>query len=257
MGSMDGEMEISTLLIITNVFLANTQADKNFVEKFFSKIRNGIHHHSHEDSHEVSDTKDDDLIRSVQKPKRFLPLGCPNGQTFCENPEGYPSSRYLQKLARNLSSMEKLILFSNNARENVMKENEESLEFVVPTRNSIKNVHAKPAVIQTEDIGWVEESPVCDSRISYVYPKAALNHNKEWRHIFSLGNSSRTDYVQVVRVETCIGEGESCRINSPGINTVCRQKFVQHRLLALNQDGDKYIDSFNFPSCCVCHKIGT
>ena len=174
-------MEISTLWIITNILFATTHADRNFVQKFFSKIRKGFHHHSHEDSHEVSDNEDDVLIGNVQKSKRFLPLGCPNGQTFCENPEGYPSSRYLQKLARNLSSMEKLILFSNNARDNVMKENEESLEFAIPTRNSIKNFHAKPAVIQTEDVGWVEESPVCDSRISYVYPKAALNHNKEWR----------------------------------------------------------------------------
>ena len=28
---------------------------------------------------------------------------------------------------------------------------------------------------------WYEESPVCDSRTSYVYPEAALNKNLQWR----------------------------------------------------------------------------
>ena len=49
-----------------------------------------------------------------------------------------------------------------------------------------------------------------------------------------IGNSTSSsplhlDYVQVVKVETCIAEGQQCNIVTYGVTTVCRQKYVYHR----------------------------
>ena len=44
------------------------------------------------------------------------------------------------------------------------------------------------------------------------------------------------------QVGCCAAHGVSCL-------------FVLCRLLALGEDGSKYIDTFRFPSCCLCHKI--
>ena len=61
------------------------------------------------------------------------------------------------------------------------------------------------------------------------------------RYIFNLGNSSSptpySDYVQVVKVETCLAEGEQCNIVSYQHSTVCRQRFVHHRLVAVQLMG--------------------
>merc|ERR1712037_295581 len=55
------------------------------------------------------------------------------------------------------------------------------------------------------------------------------------------------------KVERCLREGETCNIASAGYDsTVCRQKYSYRRLLALGEDGEQYVDSFRFPSCCIC-----
>ena len=57
-------------------------------------------------------------------------------------------------------------------------------------------------------------------------------YKTDFRYIFNLGNSSTTsDYVQVVKVETCLAEGEECNIVTYQHRTVCRQRFVYHRLV--------------------------
>ncbi|KAG8223851.1 hypothetical protein J437_LFUL007872 [Ladona fulva] len=37
-----------------------------------------------------------------------------------------------------------------------------------------------------------------------------------------------------------------------GYKTVCRQKYIYRRLLALNEDGKTHSDMFRLPSCCAC-----
>jgi len=104
------------------------------------------------------------------------------------------------------------------------------------------------------------EVPLCSTHTTYVRPRAALNSNLEWRFIINLGdgsNSSWSEYEQVVKVEVCLSEGFSCDIVADGHQTVCRQKFTSHRLLALNGSGLEYLDTFLFPAACLCHKIGT
>jgi len=104
------------------------------------------------------------------------------------------------------------------------------------------------------------EVPLCPAHTRYVRPRAALNSNLEWRFIINLGdgsNSSLSEYEQVVKVEVCLSEGFACDIVAERHQTVCRQKFTSHRLLALNGSGLEYLDTFLFPAACLCHKIGT
>lgn len=102
------------------------------------------------------------------------------------------------------------------------------------------------------------ETPLCLAHTKYVRPRAALNLNLEWRFIINLGDDSgqrMSDYEQVVKVEVCLSEGFSCDIEATGHETVCRQKFTSHRMLALNGSGVEYVDTFLFPAACLCHKI--
>ena len=53
----------------------------------------------------------------------------------------------------------------------------------------------------------------------------------------------------------CRGEGKPCsHVTSPiGSETVCRQKYVEVYLLAVNEVGKPVMDTFRIPSSCVCY----
>ena len=107
------------------------------------------------------------------------------------------------------------------------------------------------------DFDFISESPVCDSRESYVYPRTARNLRKKWRFVINVpgDEAGEDEYIQAVKVEKCLRPGRSCNIDSvTGSQTVCRQKYTFRRLLALSETGEQYIDSFKFPSCCVCYE---
>lgn len=63
------------------------------------------------------------------------------------------------------------------------------------------------------------------------------------------------------QIEKCSRPGNSCELNGGlrfsdfGLTTVCRQKYTYRTMLALNEDGEKEVDLFKFPSCCVCHQV--
>merc|ERR1712110_547866 len=114
--------------------------------------------------------------------------------------------------------------------------------------------------VDSGNTGEEIEVPLCSAQTRFVRPRAALNSNLGWRFIINLGdgsNSSWSEYEQVVKVEVCLSEGFACDIVADGHQTVCRQKFTSHRLLALNGSGLEYLDTFLFPAACLCHKIGT
>jgi len=122
-----------------------------------------------------------------------------------------------------------------------------------------KPTHSSMDIVDDANSETVE-IPLCSVHTRYVRPRAALNSNLEWRFIINLGdgsNASLSEYEQVVKVEVCLSEGFACDIVADGHETVCRQKFTSHRLLALNGSGLEYLDTFLFPAACQCHKIGT
>jgi Spaetzle len=102
--------------------------------------------------------------------------------------------------------------------------------------------------------------------------KSALNTDKEFRFIIN-----SVEYSQKVMTETCTwvtfesriklnsisnwqcvdcrGESKPCsHVTSPiGSETVCRQKYVEVYLLAVNEVGKPVMDTFRIPSSCVCY----
>ena len=151
------------------------------VNNHASKLRKTVRLTSGEsDKNKV--TKDE--IFNQPEELEFIPIGCRSGASFCENPSGYPSPKYLKKMVPKLTEAQKLILLTNNRKESSLSEM--SLDFSVLPRNPKKKPKAKPAVEMSEDHDWYQESPLCDTRTSYVYPKAALNQNLQWRYSFQI-----------------------------------------------------------------------
>eukprot|EP00095_Tigriopus_kingsejongensis_P010612 maker-scaffold795_size96016-snap-gene-0.20 protein:Tk10612 transcript:maker-scaffold795_size96016-snap-gene-0.20-mRNA-1 annotation:"PREDICTED: hypothetical protein LOC100741929" len=110
----------------------------------------------------------------------------------------------------------------------------------------------------SSDQRYEEETPLCSSVSLYIYPKRAQNKDNQYKFIINVPEKS---FIQAVRIERCRSPGAECslqgglRFSDLGIRTVCRQKFIHRRMLALNDQGDEEVDLFKFPSCCVCHQI--
>lgn len=64
-----------------------------------------------------------------------------------------------------------------------------------------------------------------------------------------------------LQVEKCLFAGKPCSLHGAisfadlEVKTICRQKYTFRRLLAINERGQDVIDSFQFPSSCVCYQI--
>ena len=61
----------------------------------------------------------------------------------------------------------------------------------------------------------------------------------------------------MIRVTTCREQGKRCYEGQlegrGGLRTVCRQQYMDHKLVALDQErGEVVVETFSFPSCCSC-----
>merc|ERR1711935_45995 len=93
----------------------------------------------------------------------------------------------------------------------------------------------------------------CDLEKEFVYPKAATN--KAGKSMWIVNRpAGAEEYIQVVEVTKCKGEGFSCNLGqTPGQTTVCRQEYHDQKLVALDERGEELlVDTFSFPSCCSC-----
>merc|ERR1712241_958802 len=124
----------------------------------------------------------------------------------------------------------------------------------------------------------IDEEQLCSGIPKIIFPRQAKNLKDEWRYIVNIEN-----YTQSVEIEECfnpdfsidetessnttnssvlfdneeiIEEFGSCQYSgSPGNDpelTVCRQLFTSHKLLALSNEGQLVVDSFQLPSACAC-----
>ena len=95
---------------------------------------------------------------------------------------------------------------------------------------------------------------ICNIETTYIKPRAAKN--KEGKFMFIVNHPSGADeYIQLVRVATCVSAGEECgqgRLAS-SVSTQCNQEYLDHKLVALSATGEELVvDTFSFPSCCTC-----
>jgi len=201
-----------------------------------------------------------------QRMPKLIPRGCLDEDDFCEEPTDYPDVRFIRKLLKNESSSAKAILFrrskpqqqSRMRMRDLLDENETAVRSIYTSGD--RAILEPTAGISTDVdyVDLVEESPVCDSAESFVYPRTARNLDNKWRFVINVPRDDDEDddeYVQAVRVERCLRPGRRCNIDSvSGVETVCRQKYSLRRLLALSQEGYQYVDVFKFPSCCICYQ---
>ncbi|KAK9888657.1 hypothetical protein WA026_000886 [Henosepilachna vigintioctopunctata] len=101
--------------------------------------------------------------------------------------------------------------------------------------------------------GGLGSDELCQSRSTFVMPRAALNKNGVWMYVVNMENDNQK-YTQLVKSEVCISQTCSSICGLPnGYTSKCEQKYVQKRLIALQGQGDQlYTDLFWIPSCCIC-----
>ena len=115
---------------------------------------------------------------------------------------------------------------------------------------------SKPEELTTR-LGFdLEETALCETVETYIFPKKAKNSKGVWKYIVNTD-----DYRQGVSVHRClqqIHKRPCLYAGSQGINpeaTECRQMFSKHSLLSIGLDGRVDYDTFSIPTACVCHIV--
>jgi hypothetical protein len=94
------------------------------------------------------------------------------------------------------------------------------------------------------------EENLCEGEDRYILPKFGRNKKKT----FQIVNPLLTpDKIHLVRVTICSNPGEQCGSGAvfSHFNTSCVQKYSDHKMIVSNITGE-FIETFSFPSCCVC-----
>ena len=99
------------------------------------------------------------------------------------------------------------------------------------------------------------EEKICRTSEDMVYPRLAKDRRGIFRFIVNRpkGHEGFKQVVQITKCETAestCGDGKIAGLESSS----CKQEFLDHKLLALNDNGtDLIVDSFSFPSGCSCY----
>merc|ERR1712173_144599 len=155
---------------------------------------------------------------------------CPDDLDWCDEPYHYPEHDILKAVAKQNKAVK--IMFDRD-------------DAPVP-ENKTTEISLRMFESEFENI--------CDVDTTYIKPRAAKN--KEGKFMFIVNHPEGADeYIQLVRVDTCISEGEECgqgRLAS-SVTTQCHQEYLDHKLVALSATGEELVvDTFSFPSCCTC-----
>lgn len=169
---------------------------------------------------------------------------------FCEEDVNYPE-KLVQHFLHQLTESEKVVLLSNTKN---FVSDEEYFDDVHKQSWSTHKAgqFSAEGIISSDSMAAHSEEPVCVSVKTKFYPVKGINSENEWRFIVG-GRSEETR--QMIVMETCLGQvvDRPCDVETNTHQTVCRQKYANHRLLAVGPNGP-YIDNFPVPSACTCHK---
>ena len=95
---------------------------------------------------------------------------------------------------------------------------------------------------------------ICNEETEYIYPKAAKNSEGYFMFIVNSPGGSYK-HRQLVKVTKCFSPEEECGQGElfSSVSTSCVQEYSDHKLLALSMTGEELVvDTFSFPSCCIC-----
>ena len=112
------------------------------------------------------------------------------------------------------------------------------------------------SLLSSKTAGYGQEGGerICEAVTQLTTPRHERNTRGEMRWIVNQPDN-RTDLTQVVKVTKCMPGGR-CDDGSLSSRhrTVCRQEYMDHKLVSLNNDNSQVIiDTFRFPSCCTCY----
>ena len=162
--------------------------------------------------------------------------GCYEGgeEDYCEFTSDYPSVAEIRGRVRTrTSSLDKSLLFTPleaGQREEVREKFSREAGGGDQERSKL-NLHS-------DAFNYVEESPVCGSQETYIYPRTARNTRRQWRFVVNIlgdegGAQQGEDYVQAVKIEKCLRAGEACNLDNSGLQqTVCRSQALCCPLLS-------------------------
>ena len=154
--------------------------------------------------------------------------GCYEGgeEDYCEFTSDYPSVAEIRGRVRTrTSSLDKSLLFTPleaGQREEVRE------KFSREAEGGGGDLERSKLNLHSDAFNYVEESPVCGSQETYIYPRTARNTRRQWRFVVNIlgdegGAQQGEDYVQAVKIEKCLRAGEACNLDNSGLQqTVCR-----------------------------------
>ena len=168
------------------------------------------------------------VINDERSNRKYLNTNiyCETGDDYCSEPLVYPSS----DIAKALSTQKSVVksMFDTSLPK-------------IQARSGFNSIH--------------HMENVCSMSTSHIMPRAAKNKNGEFKFLVN-GGKGAEEYIQLVQISQCLGAGESCghgNIFSREV-TECKQEFSDHKLVALDEEGQELIiDTFSFPSCCSCY----
>lgn len=214
---------------------------------------------------------------------------CDDGKDYCEDPRDYPSDDLIRKL--NFTSELKFMLLLNSPSDKTVpttdtrktNQTKDISDQFSGFRHNIINFSeaiSSANTTQGQDITrprpakhgrvaggrararvpspplprHVAEAPLCATFSRVMFPRYGRTTNDEFRFIYNPRDGSQLR--QSIKVKECVAEGERCS-GCRGLETACRQQYSHHKLVAFDEEeGATFIESFKFPSGCVCNKIG-
>jgi len=161
---------------------------------------------------------------------------CPAGTDWCLDPSDYPEENILEMTAK-----------------------QDWLHNLFPVSDGIAtraNFGLLDGNLTSDELDKEDDfENVCSTESDYIMPRAAKNKEGKFRFIVNRPKGAE-EYVQLVKVVRCLSEGEECGGGSlfGSESTVCRQEYLEHKLVAVGESGEELvIDTFQFPSCCTCN----
>ena len=165
----------------------------------------------------------------------LLVQGCHEGgeEDYCEFTSDYPSVAEIRRRVRTrTSSLDKSLLFTPLEAEQREEVREKfSREAGAGGGGEAGGGERSKLNLHSDAFNYVEESAVCGSQETYIYPRTARNTRRQWRFVVNIlgdeGGQQQQgeDYVQAVKIEKCLRAGEACNLDNSGLQqTVCRSQ---------------------------------
>merc|ERR1712154_431537 len=157
---------------------------------------------------------------------------CPEGLDWCDEPQHYPGQKIVSVAAKQ----------------------EDYMKILFP----VKDIFSRGDFVEVNNITDVETDSyenVCGMQADYIMSRAAKNKDGQFRFIVNSPEGA-DEYIQLVKVVRCQHAGHECGGGQlfTSQTTMCKQEFLDHKLVALSESGEELvIDTFLFPSCCTCN----